>query len=184
MQCFKKPVQLVCGGLLLMAMALPVAASDVATLAGLRFSQASGVFSGIKDDTATGVGAVLGVSYPHYRVYADLNLYSWDEVNTRTIHANYERLWHVGSDWQAFAGVFGGVVDFELGSALRGKDDYQSGLSGGVQVGVLHPVGRGWQLETGVRYNHFSVETPSAALDRDVRLNNQVEAFLVLSFSS
>ncbi|SFX32700.1 hypothetical protein [Marinospirillum alkaliphilum] len=172
-------------GLLLIGMALPaVAASDVATLAGLRFSQASADFSGIKDDTGTGVGVVLGVSYPTFRVVADLNLYSWDEVNTRTIHASYERLWQVSGDWQAFAGVFGGVVDLELGSALRGKDDYQSGLSGGVQAGVLYPLGRGWQLETGVRYNHFSVEISSPALDEDVRLNSQVEVFVVLNFSS
>jgi hypothetical protein len=184
MHCFKNQVQTICAGLLLVVMALPVIASDTNTLAGLRFSQASADFSGIKDDTSTGVGAILGVSYPYHRVYADLNLYSWEEVNSRTIHANYDRLWHMSGDWQAFAGVFGGLVDLELSSTLRGKDDYQSGLSVGVQAGVLRPVGRGWQLEAGARYNHFSVETPSPALGRDVRLNNQVEAFVVLNFSS
>lgn len=184
MYCFKKPVPRICIGLLVATMAMPALASGMDTLAGLRFSYASGDFSGIKDDWSRGVGAVLGVSYPHHRVYADLNLYTWQEVNSRTIHANYDRLWRINGDWQAFAGVFGGLVDLELGSALRGQNDYQSGLSGGVQAGVLHPLGRGWQLEAGVRYNHFSVETPSPALGRDVRLNNQAEAFVVFNFSS
>lgn len=176
------PAALICCSLSVTAMAAGL--DEVKTLAGVRLSQASTSFSGMGSDSGRGVGAVLGVSYEDFRVYADLTLFSLDEADVRVILASYERLWPVHSRLTLFAGVNGGVVDFELDKAVHGAKDFQSGGSLGLQGGLIHQLSPRWQLEAGVRHNRFRAEVFSPALNRDVQLESQTEAFLVLNFSS
>lgn len=161
-----------------------VQADEVRTLAGVRFSLAAADFTGVKDAEGAGKGVLLGVSYPEYRVYADMNFYSWDKASTRSIHANYDRLWSLHEDWHFYAGVYGGIADFELEKWHQTKQDYQSGLSYGVQSGVTYRLADQWQIDAGLRYNKFHVEIYSPALQRDVRMNQLAEFFLTLSFGS
>lgn len=166
------------------ATAIAAGVDDVKTLAGVRLSQASASFSGMAGDSGSGVGVVLGVSYDDFRVHADLTLFSMDEADIRTIVASYERLWPVNAQMSLFAGVNGGVVDFEPDQAIYGTKGFQSGVTLGLQGGLIYQLSPRWQLEAGVRHNRFRAEMFSPTLNRDLRLDSQTEAFLILNFSS
>lgn len=151
---------------------------------GVRLAMVDADFTGLPTSTSSttnGFGVVLGVALPTYRVYADLNFYSWDDVNTRTIHANYDYIWRAGESWQIFTGVYGGLVDLEMEVA----DKYQSGPSAGIQAGLLFPLGAsGWNLETGLRYGGFSAKLLNPDTHQDVKIKTQAEGFISLNFSS
>ncbi|GLR63705.1 hypothetical protein [Marinospirillum insulare] len=161
-----------------------VALAETQPMFGLRLAMADTDFSGVASSassTTSGFGVVLGVKQPSYRVYADLNFYTWDEVNTRTIHANYDYLWRADKSWQVFTGIYGGLVDLEVEAANK----YQSGPSAGVQAGLLLPLGSsGWSLETGLRYGGFSAKLLNPETNQEVKIKSQAEGFISLSFSS
>lgn len=148
---------------------------------GVRLAMADANFSSLDTSVTSGHGLVLGVTSTTYRIYADLNFYTWDAAKTRTIHANYDYIWQVSEFWQPFMGVYGGLVDLELDVAKN----YQSGASVGVQGGVLFPLGKsGWQVETGARYGGFGAKLFNPATQQDEKLKSQAEAFVTFSFSS
>ena len=159
----------------------PSSRAETLPMFGVRLAAVNANFSGLNESTTSGYGITLGVTEVTYRVYADLNFYSWDSASTRTIHANYDYLWRAGETWRPFVGVYGGLVDLELDAAKN----YQSGASAGVQGGVLLPLGKsGWQLETGLRFGGFDAKLTHPATQQEVKIKSQAEAFIVLSFSS
>ncbi len=159
----------------------PVAEAETLPLFGVRLAMADAEFANLSSSTTAGYGVILGVTLPKYRVYADLNFYSWDGADTRSIHANYDYIWRAGESWQVFTGIYGGLVDLELDAA----DKYQSGPSAGVQAGFLLPLGSsGWQLETGMRYGGFDAKLLNPATQQEVKIKTQVEGFISLNFSS
>ena len=153
---------------------------------GVRLALAEAKFSGFQPSSlnsasTTGYGFMLGVTSGAHRVYADLNFYSWDTADTRTIHANYDYIWRSGKAWQVFTGVYGGLVDLETAAVNK----YQSGPSAGVQAGVLLPLGTsGWNLETGLRYGGFSAKLLNPDTNQEVKIKTQAEGFISLNFSS
>lgn len=161
-----------------------VSQAEALPMFGVRFAVADTDFAGLDNtasSTANGFGVTLGVAKPSYRVYADLNFYSWDEVSTRTIHANYDYVWRAKEPWQVFTGVYGGLVDLQL----EAGDSYQSGPSAGVQAGLLFPLGAsGWRVETGVRYGAFSAKQLNPETNKEVKIKTQAEGFISLYFSS
>lgn len=158
-----------------------VSKAETLPMFGVKFALADADFTGLEASSTTGYGFVLGVTSGAHRVYADLNFYSWDAADTRTIHANYDYVWRAGKAWQVFTGVYGGLVDLELDAANK----YQSGPSAGVQAGVLVPLGAsGWNLETGLRYGGFSAKLLNPDTNQEVKINTQVEGFISLNFSS
>lgn len=155
--------------------------ADTLPMFGVRAAVAEASFSGMDSSNGNGFGVVLGVTSAAYRVYADLNFYSFDKASTRTIHANYDYLWQAGENWQIFTGIYGGLVDLELDAANK----YQSGPSAGVQAGFLLPLGAsGWRLETGVRYGGFDAKLVNPATQLDVKIKSQAEGFITLNFAS
>lgn len=175
--------------LLLMTLVTGVGTSQAALaetlpMFGVRLGVVDTKFTGLVNSassTTNGYGVLLGVAQPNYRVYADLNFYTWDDVNTRTIHANYDYIWRAGESWQVFTGVYGGLVDLEMEVA----NQYQSGPSAGVQAGLLFPLGKsGWNLETGLRYGGFSAKLLNPDTNQEVKIKTQAEGFISLYFSS
>lgn len=155
--------------------------AEMLPMFGVKLALADTDFSGLEASTTSGYGLILGVTAPTYRVYADLNFYSWDEVNTRTIHANYDYIWRAEKSVQIFTGIYGGLVDLEIDATKK----YQSGPSAGVQAGLLLPLGKsGWNLETGLRYGGFSSKINNEASGQEVKINSQAEAFITLNFAS
>jgi len=159
----------------------PSSRAETLPMFGVRLAAVNANFSGLNESTTSGYGITLGVTEVTYRVYADLNFYSWDSASTRTIHANYDYLWRAGETWRPFAGVYGGLVDLELDAAKN----YQSGASAGVQAGVLFPLRKsGWQVETGLRFGGFDAKLTNPTTQQDVKIKSQAEVFIVLNFSS
>jgi len=155
--------------------------AETLPLLGLKLAAVNTDFSGSDESTASGYGVVLGVTNISYRIYADLNFYSWDSISTRTIHANYDYLWRAGETWRPFVGLYGGLVDLELEAAK----EYQSGVSAGIQGGLLLPLSNtGWQLEAGMRFGGFNVELLNPTTQQKVKIKSQAEAFITLNFSS
>lgn len=147
-------------------------------LLGFRLAAAEGYLSGHPDDSSTGLGFILGVAAPQYRVYADLNFYSWDAVETRTIHANYDYVWNPTAKWQVFTGLYAGLVDLELAST----SDYKSGPSAGVQTGLTRRLGASsWQVETGLRWGGFSASITDPTTQQKVSIQSQIELFVHLN---
>ena len=163
-----------------------VSQAETLPMFGVRLALAEAKFSGfqpasLNSASTTGYGFMLGVTSGAHRVYADLNFYSWDTADTRTIHANYDYIWRSGKAWQVFTGVYGGLVDLETAAVNK----YQSGPSAGVQAGVLLPLGTsGWNLETGLRYGGFSAKLLNPDTNQEVKIKTQAEGFISLNFSS
>lgn len=159
-----------------------LALADYNPLLGVRFAASQGDFTNLDEKSTTGTGFVLGVLDTNQRIYADLALYSWDTVDTRTIYANYDYIFHPVSNWQLYAGVFAGLVDLQ---PQNNKKNYQSGPAGGVQFGLIKPLGASnFSLELGARFAFTSAEVEDEGLNKDVSIDSYQEVFIGFNFSS
>ncbi len=149
---------------------------------GFRVAQVEPDFTWLDESSTTGVGMVMGMWYPHWRIYGDLNLQSFDQADTRTIHVNQDFLWSLTERTQLFAGWHLGLADLELASA-HGVRYYDSGPGGGVQAGLIYSVSNRWLIEVGARYSRYDVSSDSAVAGQPIDLEALTEVFLVLSYA-
>jgi|AntRauTorcE11897_2_1112592.scaffolds.fasta_scaffold01020_1 hypothetical protein len=149
---------------------------------GINVSLAQIGMDTLPEDTTQGKGIQFGVIYPNQRVYAHLAFQDWDEAETRVIAAHYDYLWHLDSRITAFVGIQGALADFDL-SGIHQTEVYETGPGLGAQAGALWELGRGWVLETGLRYTRFQVDINSQLVG-ETRLESLSEGYLSLFYRS
>lgn len=162
-------------------------------LVGISYGQAKANFNNYSSSSTGGAGFLLGVEYEKFRVYADLAFYEWQgsptknpkwkKAKTRTIYANADYQ-HQFKPWlTGFAGLYFGLVDLEFDN----PKDYQSGLAGGAQAGVILPLGQSnWQLEAAARFSAMNAEQDLPAKEGEAvekaKITGQSEAQLRLLY--